>query len=161
MVVLQFPSHRVLTETDHPSNTNSPLLSRHLQSEQAVLFPLLSLFAFICPPSLFSSFHLWLCCQPASDTPGFPVHLVARDGMRDRERQERRGVEGCNDLSWWMQLERECWRNGREALRRDGLNAPITELIRSPVNVQWPMKVFEIWPKQIYQRNSLSNYVPT
>lgn len=106
IVVLHFPSHRVLTETNHPSSTNSPLLSSHTIYSQNRLrlfsspsFFSFLLFAFISPPSLFSSFHLWLCCQPASDTPGFPFHLGVRNGMRDRGRQERRGVEGCNDLS--------------------------------------------------------------
>lgn len=119
MVVVQFPSHRVLTEINHPSKTNSPLLSHHLQSEHAAPFllptPSLLFSPSSPPPSLFSSFHLWLCYQPVSDAPGFPFHSLVKDGMRDRERQERRGVERCNALSWWMQLERKCWHNGRGA----------------------------------------------
>lgn len=97
MAVLWFLSHGILNETNHFSNGNSPFLTLHLQSDQAACF-LLSpsflippLLAFICPPSRFSSFHLWLYCQPSSDTPGFPFHLVVRDGMTDGERQEKSG----------------------------------------------------------------------
>lgn len=53
MAVLQFPSHRVQTETNHPFIPNSRLLSHHLQSEHTVFFLVSP--SFLIPPLLPSS----------------------------------------------------------------------------------------------------------
>lgn len=119
MVVVQFPSHSALTETNRPCNTNDPLLSHHLQSEQAIFFPPFSLSLFShsislpssCSLSLFTSFHLWLRCQPASDTPGCSFHFGVRDGMRERSKrgekrkEERKDVMICPDECSWRESD--------------------------------------------------------
>lgn len=147
VAVLHFSSHRLLTETNHASNTF--LTAFTVRARSALLFSPSCLMSSHClllhfpnnPPPLFSSFHLWRCCQSASETTGFPFHLIVRDWMRDkrgaREERSKRGEEECNDLPWWMHLARKCWHNGREAWRIDGLNTPIAEFNRSPVSVQW------------------------
>lgn len=82
----------------------SPFLNTIYSQSEAVLFFLLSAPLLIPPPApssrpphLLSSFHLWRCCQSASETPGFPFHLEARDEMRDREGTG--GEEARNDPS--------------------------------------------------------------
>lgn len=131
MELLEFPSHRALTETNHPSNTNSPRLAHHLQSAQAApfLFPPSFLVPSLClhlrslsplPPSL-------LIFPPLALLPASLRHTrvslsFGSEGWDETQREARKGVEGCNDLSWWTQLERKCWHNEREALRSDGLN---------------------------------------
>lgn len=98
--VLYFPSHRVLTETNHTTNTNPPFLTAFtIRADWSLLSSLPLPLAFICLPSLFSSFHLWRCCQSASETPGFPFHIRVREGMRDRGRhgRERKRVMICLD----------------------------------------------------------------
>lgn len=104
--ILHFPPHNVPTETNRAANAkkNSPFLNTIYSQSEAVLFFLLSAPLLIPspvpsshPPHLVSSFHLWRCCQSASETPGFPFHLEVRDEMRDREGTG--GEEARNDPS--------------------------------------------------------------
>lgn len=92
-VVLHFPSHRVLADTNLPPNTNSPLLSHHLQSEQAVLF----LFSpsFLIPslclhlPSLPLLIFLPLALLPASLRHTRVSLSFGSEGWDERRREAR------------------------------------------------------------------------
>lgn len=159
MEVLYFPSHRVLTETNHTTNTNPPFLTAFTVRAEWSLFSSLPLPLRLHLPSLSLLIFPPLALLPVSLGDTRVSLSFAGEGGDERQREAREREEACNDLSWWMQLARKCWPNGREAWRSDGRNAPITALIRSSVGVQWPMKVFNIWTKHLYQRNQLSNYV--
>lgn len=116
MAFLHFPSHRVLTEMNHASNT----FPQTIYSQSRLCFTVTRFF----PP--LPSFLLFLAfpCSPFAllifpPLALLPVSLrVTRvslsfdsEGLDERWSEAERGEGACNDPSWLMHLVRKCWRS--------------------------------------------------
>lgn len=98
MAALQFPTHRVLTETNHASNTTSPFLTPHLQSDQAARF-LLSPSFLILPLCLHLPSLLLLIFPPLALLPASVRHTrvslsFGSEGWNERQRETREEKSG-------------------------------------------------------------------
>lgn len=113
MEVLYFPSHRVLTETNHTTNTNPPFLTAFTVRAEWSLFSSLPLPLCLHLPSLSLLIFPPLALLPVSLRDTRVSLSFAREGGDERQREAREREEACNDLSWWMQLARKCWPNER------------------------------------------------
>lgn len=122
MALLQFPSHRVLTETNHASNINAPFLSHNLQAEQAEL----SL------PFLIPSLCLHL---PSLSLLIFPPLALLPASLRHTRVPLSFGSEGCDER------QREAEEEKSERMQWSVL----TNAVRKKLLTQWKRGLKKRW----------------